>query len=285
MTSVTPVGRRARPNLAALFATLLAATTAPAHAADHQGIVQPSRVVTLKAPLDERLDELPVAQADRVAAGQPVARMADDVQQATVAVARHLAEDDTSLRIATLAVEDAEIRHRRLTQAFDNDAANELELLAARVAADRARAELEAAQRQIHAAQLRLELEQKRLDRHLIPAPFDGVVSQVLSEQGASLTRDDPVLELIALDPLEASFDLPDHTYGRLAVGDSITLLAATPVDRQLQAVVDRLVPRIDPGSRTYRVILRINNPDQRLPAGFVVTLTLDEIPPNDTAY
>ncbi|MEO0963765.1 MAG: efflux RND transporter periplasmic adaptor subunit [Planctomycetota bacterium] len=245
----------------------------------YEGIVRPSKVVTLKAPVDEAVDELLVKQADVVEAGQVLARMDSEVQRVIVSLATHLAEDPSPVKIAELRLEDAEIRYRRLQRAYEADAANELEVLAARVARDQTSVEVEAAQRQQEQSRLRLDLESSRLEKYTVEAPFRGVVGELSTQAGASLTQDDPMIELIALDPLEASFDLPDTTYGRLAVGDEVTLNAGAPVDRALSAVVDRVVPRIDPGSRTYLVVMRIDNADQRLPSGFVVTLTLDDAP------
>jgi RND family efflux transporter MFP subunit len=239
----------------------------------YEGIVRPSRVVTLKAPLEERLAELLVSEAQRVETGQALARMASEEQEAIVDLVRSRAENTTPVEIAELALEDAEVRYQRLKKAYESDAANELEVVSSRIARDRAGAELRAARRERDEAVLRLDLERVRLERHAVVAPFAGVVSEVMTEAGASLTREDPMLELMALDPLEASFDLPDVTYGWLSVGDEVTVSAEAPLARELAAVVDRVVPRLDPGSRTYRVVLRIENAGQVLPSGFVVEL------------
>ncbi|MEM9252562.1 MAG: efflux RND transporter periplasmic adaptor subunit [Planctomycetota bacterium] len=257
------------------FALLWGVSTRTAEAETFEGIVQPSRVVTLKAPEDERLGELPVRQAQVVAEGEVLAVMALEVQRRVVELASYLAEDQTRVEIAEFRLKDAELSYKRLQQMLERDAANEFEVLQAEVARDAAAAEVRAAKRQQEEASLRLGLEQERLDRHTVKAPFAGVVTELMTEAGASLTRDDPILELVALSPLEASFDLPDETFGRLAVGDEVALSAGSPVKASLSAVVDRIVPRIDPGSRTYRVVMRIDNADKQLPSGFVVELAM----------
>lgn len=261
----------------AFLGAVLGEAAASAEPEQFEGIVRPSRVVTLKAPQDEKLGELPVRQAQTVEKDEVLAVMALEVQRQIVELATYLAEDGTRVEIAELQHKDADIRARRARQVFEADAGNELEMLQAEVARDRAAAEIRAAKREQEVSSLRLGLEQERLNRHTVRAPFAGVVTELMTEAGASLTRDDPILELVALSPLEASFDLPDSTYGRLAIGDEVELSAGPPVDTTLTAVVDRIVPRIDPGSRTYRVVMRIENEDERLPSGFVVMLAMPE--------
>ncbi|MEM6331791.1 MAG: efflux RND transporter periplasmic adaptor subunit [Planctomycetota bacterium] len=269
-----------RPHIHPLFAavslTLLASFATSASAEIHEGIVRPSREVILKAPVDELLAEVLVEQAQPVREGEVLARMSDAVQSVVVELTAKRAANDTAKRIAELVFQDAQLEHERLQRTLEMNAANEMEVLRAEIAVQRAAVEIEAADQALVEAEGQTRLQQRRLDQYEIKAPFDGWVSEIVTEQGASLTRDDEIMQLIALDPLEASFDLPDTTYGRLTVGDTLQITAGAPINGPLTAVVDRIVPRIDPGSRTYRAVLTIDNPNGTLPAGFVVTLDLD---------
>ncbi|MEO0587250.1 MAG: efflux RND transporter periplasmic adaptor subunit [Planctomycetota bacterium] len=252
----------------------------PANAEVHEGIVRPSREVILKAPVDELLAEVLVEQAQPVREGEVLARMSDAVQSVVVELTARRAANDTAKRVAELVFEDAKLEHERLQRTLARNAANEMEVLRAEIAMERAAVEIEAADQALIEAEGQLRLQQRRLDQYEVKAPFDGWVSDIVTEQGASLTRDDEIMQLIALDPLEAAFDLPDTTYGRLSVGDTLPIQAGAPINGPLTAVVDRIVPRIDPGSRTYRAVLTIENPQGQLPAGFVVTLDLSATPP-----
>ncbi|MFP4144181.1 MAG: efflux RND transporter periplasmic adaptor subunit [Phycisphaeraceae bacterium] len=244
----------------------------------YEGLVKPSRQVVMQAPLTERVAEIPVEEAQPVEAGQVLAKMDDRVQQSVVELARLRAADDTSVRVAELALEDAQIRLQRLEAAYAGDAANELEVRSARIARDQAKVKLEAARRELEQAKQQLELEQRRLSQYVVEAPFDGHVSRIRTEAGASLTNEEPIFELVALSPLEAELYLPSAEYGRMTVGRTYPLQAGSPVSGTLQARLDRIVPVIDPGSRRFRAVFVIENANAKLPAGFNVFLRQSDI-------
>ena len=251
-------------------------TAADAGAPDAEGfdgLVKPARRVVLHAPGEERVADLAVREGDRVATGQMLVQMDDAVQQALVERAALQALDETPVKFAELGLEEAGLRLDQVTRAFEGEAANELEVISARVAKDQAQVRLDAAREELKRAQVELELEKRRLARYRIEAPFDAVVVDVVSDEGARLTREEPILELASLDPLEAEVHLPAEAYGRLAIGESYTLQASPPVDAALAATLDRVVPTIDPGSRTFKAVFVIENPAMRLPSGFSVLL------------
>lgn len=264
--------------LAALLVSGLAAPAATAAPrgggeAGYEGLVKPSRRVVLNAPVDERIASIEVSGGAVVERGELLVQMDQAVQSAMVERAELRASDPTPLRFAELGLDEAEVRLKQVQKAYEGDAANELELISARVARDQARVRVDAARRELERAEVELKLERRRLDRHRIEAPFDGVVVEVISEAGASLTRDEPILELVSLDPLEAEVYLPAERYGRYEVGDAYTLLAGAPIDAALPATLDRIVPVIDPGSRRFKAVFVIDNADAGLPSGFTVVL------------
>ncbi|MHC4949181.1 MAG: efflux RND transporter periplasmic adaptor subunit [Planctomycetota bacterium] len=201
-----------------------------------RGFVVPSRQVELMAAIEEVLREVLVAESDRVEADQLLARMDDRVQRAVVEAAEVRAASTAAIDTATLDVEDAELNFERVSEAFERGAATDLELRRARIDVGRAKASLDAA-RDSHALnQVNLRLERERLARYEIRAPFPGTIVDVTEEPGAMLTDVDSVVVLADLDTLEAQLNLPSELYGRLEVGREYTLLAQTPVDRELTA-------------------------------------------------
>ena len=236
-----------------------------------EGLVKPSRRVVLHAPVEERVEAIKVAEGQFVEAGALLVRMNEDVQAAVVERAELRAADETPVRFAELALEEAELRLKQVRRAFEGDAANELEVISARVARDQAEVRLESARQEREQARVELELERRRLDRYRITAPFDGVIVNIASDQGASLTREEPIIELAALHPLEAEVYLPARLFGRQEKGRRYKLSAGAPVNGTLEAVLDRVVPVIDPGSRSFKAVFVIDNAEGELPSGFTV--------------
>jgi RND family efflux transporter MFP subunit len=268
------VMRLVLPIVLALAACAIAQSTdGPWRPSDLQGVVNPSKQVTLTAPLDGVLSDLLVEEGQDVAADEPIARMDDGLQKAAVELATLRAEGAAEIRKAKLALEEAEILVERYTEAFNQDAASEWEVRRTKLQRDQAQAQLDALGEEQAMAKSNLNLELERLKRFTINAPFAGRVVRKAVEPGATLARSDAVAILVALDPLEAQLHLPAELYGKLSVGDSLRLAASTPIDRELTAKVKTIDAIIDPASRTFRCVLTIENPGSKMPAGFTAVL------------
>jgi RND family efflux transporter MFP subunit len=239
----------------------------------YEGLVKPSRQVVMKAPVEDRVASIPVRESQSVTAGQVLAQMDDRVQRTAYELARLRAADRSTVEFAELGLAEAELRLEQASAAHARDAANELEVQSARIARDQAQVRLKAARELLRQTQVEMDLEQRRLEQYTIEAPFDGIVTRIQTEAGASLTREEPILELVSLDPLEAEVYVPAERYGELEIGAAYSLLAGAPVDAPLSATLDRVVPVIDPGSRRFRAVFVIDNADDALPSGFPVAL------------
>ena len=85
---------------------------------------------------------------------------------------------------------------------------------------------------------------------------------------------------MVSLHPLRARIQLPIELYGRLRVGETYRLEPDFVISREkIPARLISLDPVIDSASRTFRCLFEIDNPEETLPAGFVVFLSTDSIP------
>lgn len=246
--------------------------------ASYEGLVKPGRSVVMKAPVEERVSRIAVTEASVVSEGTILAVMDRRVQESVVELASWRAANAESVTFAELDLREAELRLQQAKEAFEAEAANELELQTARIERDRAAAKLREAKRKREQARLELELERRRLERHEITAPFDAVVKRIRGEVGASLRQGEPILELVAVDPLEAEIYLPAGLYGLMEVGQTYRLSAGDPVSEVLSAKLSRVSPVIDPGSRRFWAVFEIENDARRLPPGFSVVIERSEI-------
>jgi len=157
-----------------------------------------------------------------------------------------------------------------------------VEVRRAQLRRDIARVAVKSAREKHRVAEAELQLEMRRLDRFRLTAPWDGIVRKVPAEVGATLTRRDPVVQLVCLDELEAEIYLPAELHGRLEVGRTYRLRASAPVGRAVQGELTFADPVIDPGSQSFRCVFTVDNADGALPAGFAVELKLSSplVPP-----
>ncbi len=268
-----------RPLLACLV--LAAFTLPPAASAERiQGLVDPSREVTLAAPLDGIVAELHCEEGDRVTEGQVLALMDDRLQQVEVEKAQLRAEAEAPLQEAEAVLAEQQITVERAEASLAGGAAGDWEVRRARLQRDQAAAALLDAQDQQKLAATELRLQKELLARHRVQSPFDGRVTRRLVEPGTNLQRGGDVLSLVSLKPLHARIYLPIEMFGRLKVGETYPLEPDFVISTQtIRAKLIAQDPVIDSASRTFRCLFEIDNADEALPAGFVVFLDTDDVP------
>lgn len=235
-------------------------------------LILPSREIALGATVPGLLAEVTVDRGDRVTAGQVVARLRSDVQEASLALAKTRAASPAGLKAAEarLAFEEGELQRAR-------------DLLRRRVIAqqvmdERSTAyqirlrELEEAQANAELAVLEVALAEAELEIRRIRSPIDGVVTAREKDPGEYLRDDGSVLTVVQLDPIRVEVFLPQDRYGSVAVDDEVTIRSEVLADRSLRATVVLIDPIIDPSSATFGLRLSIPNPDLALLSGIRCT-------------
>ena len=261
----------------ALAASLLAA---PALAATGpiEVLVFPSQQVTLSAPIDGILEEIPVEEGLTVKEGERVARMDDGMQRIEVVKAELNAANQAPLQEAALILEETQIRLERAQESMEKEAASEWEVRGAQVERDRAEVQRDNAVEVAKINQAEVTLQKELLEQYDLRAPFDGVVLRRSQEPGANLQRGDEIVSLIKLHPLKAEAHVPVEFYDQLVVGQQYPLTDATLGFDKLNAELIFIAPLIDSASNTFRVVFEIDNEDLSMPAGFEVFLSPQSI-------
>lgn len=111
--------------------------------------------------------------------------------------------------------------------------------------------------------QRRLAEEQKQqalVKRHTLLAPFNGVISQKLSEAGEWLDKGKAVLTLVAMDKLNIDFQVPQEYYPQMDRESHISITLDTQADRTLSGKIQAIVPVSDPKARTFLVRTKIKS-------------------------
>jgi membrane fusion protein (multidrug efflux system) len=85
----------------------------------------------------------------------------------------------------------------------------------------------------------------------------------------------DELFELVALDPIEVEFHLPEADSSRVATGQTVDVRVAPFPDESFDGQVTVVSPTIDPRSRTLRVKAQLPNPDGRLRPGLFARIDL----------
>ncbi len=236
-----------------------------------QGIAKPIQRVTMSAPVQGGLVELVVAGGDQVKKDQILAVMDNRVALAAVRAAEVAANRTAAIEHSRHALGLARSLFERHLKLKELEAGSEFELEQAKTQLDQAQASLASALEEQLQAKRNLGLEKARLESHNLRAPFNGRVLLVDSTVGTTLTPADKFLTLVNLDLLEAEMFLPLELFGQLESGETYELKALDPINRTVKAELVFVSPTIDPATRTFRCLFKINNQDRKLPAGFGV--------------
>tara|TARA_R110000782_G_scaffold30348_11_gene75597 strand:+ start:7166 stop:8098 length:933 start_codon:yes stop_codon:yes gene_type:complete len=245
------------------------------------GTIRPVHEVTLSSPFDTLLARLMVREGQTVIAGDVVAVLDDRVVQAAVRLAEQEALRSAQIDRAEAAVVHTADMLRRIRVVRDLNAAAESELVAAEAEHKKALADLLYAREARAEARASLQLARARLEEHSVRAPFDAVVVRVHAEPGSMLASGKPIVELMSVDGLCVDLYLPASLAANLDVGDRYALAVQQPAPAVIAGAVRYVEPRIDPVSRTMRVVFDLDLPADapRLYAG-ALARPADEAPP-----
>lgn len=227
---------------------------------------------------------------DRIEAGKVIAKLDDRTARLTLAQAEANLTSRQALVSERRGLADKARRFaERCEAAFKASGATESDVDNARTALAEAESRLAQAQADAAWADADVSLARKRLGDLTIRAPFTGVVAAKRTETGQWLAEGGAVIDLVALDRLDAWLDVPEGLADRLRPPGGARDPAALTVQLQIPALhastiagADRpvslieapiagVIPSADPTSRNLSVRVRIDNKDGRLLPGMSV--------------
>ncbi|GEM_PF-2230855 len=235
-----------------------------------RGQTEPIAKVEVPASVRGQLLEVNVTEGQAVKKGQPLARIDDAIQQQTVELARLDAEASAEIKLGETHVEFARVEWDRWSK---NAAATDTEKRQKELQLKQAQLELEQKKEQQKQKEVVLKREQITLDHMTIKSPIDGLVLRVNKSAGES-TDENPLIVVVQTKRLNAVFYPPKQMFGKVAVGDKVTLDFSTEPPLKREAAVVSVDPIIDSASGFFRVKMELDNADQKIPAGTAANWT-----------
>jgi membrane fusion protein, multidrug efflux system len=154
----------------------------------------------------------------------------------------------------------------------------------ATTALDGSRAALDTARAQHAAAQASLNTMQVALRQASLTAPISGWVAKRHAVPGEKLQAEQPVLTIVDLSKMELAGLVGTHEVARLQPGMKATV-RIEGVDTPVEALIARISPQAEVGTRSIQVTLSLPNGDERLRGGqyAVARVQLDDPEPRLT--
>ncbi len=210
-----------------------------------QGDVMPDRHVTIRAETSSQIADILIKEGSIVKKDDIIAKLAIDDRNAQLAKARAKTEEE-----------------RRKYQALNNLSKQGY---AAKTRVDAALAALRAAQ--ADQAQINQELGNTN-----IKAPFDGIIAEQFVEIGDYLSIGADMFKIVDNTPLVITLNIPQHEIANLTLNNPAFVEMNDNV--QKQGHIRFISPIADESTRTFRVEIEIENPDN-LPSGTSATVRL----------
>lgn len=148
--------------------------------------------------------------------------------------------------------------------------------------------QVEAAQAQVDAARAQLEALNIQLSKLTLTAPWDGIVLTRSVEPGQTALPGGTLLEIGQLERLEITAYLPEEHFGRVLLGQTVSVRVDAYPDRTFGGTVRRLADEAeftptnvqtkeDRTRLVYAAVIGVDNPDLALKPGMIVDVVFGE--------
>lgn len=268
--------------------------------ADSESLYVPEATVELKdvanvaARIGGVIEKIEIPEGVQVKKDAPIAFLYSRKAQLAVAKAEIAAKSEVSMLKADANYEVAVAKLARAknlnSRASNTVSREEVEELTGQVKVGHAMRVEATVEHDLAVAELNLA--NQALEEHTIPAPFDGMVAELLKKPGDSVQEHEPVVRLVNLDTLRVFVYVPYKESFRLRHGDRAEIepnipLAAGGARKKYPAKVTFIDPEVQTvGEKTRRVYLEVDNKaaNHELAPGMLCNATIYPRPAAATA-
>lgn len=202
--------------------------------------------VLVTSRVSGRVEEIHFKEGARTAAGAPLVRLEDD-------------EERAEFKAAEAEAEQAASRHARLTELSGKGLVP--------------RDQLDEQSQVLKSAQARLELARVRLEQRTVRAPFAGVLGFRQQSLGSLVQPGSPIVTLDQVDTLRVEFSVSEALLGDVGVGAIVEVRAAAWPERVFRGKISALGTRVDEVTRAAPVQALLDNRDNALKPGMLLTV------------
>lgn len=181
---------------------------------------------------------------------------------------RELMSRTAALQAAEARLENAERELARVERLFEQNVATE-------DARDQAATNLRAASAEVRRLESDVSLASERLADMRIRAPFDGMISDALVDEGDFVQAGALLGTLYQTDMLEIEFTVPERHSGRITAGQHVDLTVSAYPERTFAATTTFISPSVSDDTRDFLVKARLENRHTRLKPGTFATALL----------
>lgn len=237
------------------------------------GYIVARRTATVSAEITGRVQDVLVDEGMVVTQGQELARLdatlaGIDLELAKARVGAASAQIDA----LTADLRDAERILKRTSSLVKSSTASEAEFTRAQARAETLQAQIKGARADLEVARISVAREAEMVDRHIVRAPFNGVVidknaqpGEIISPMSSGGFTRTGVCTLVDMDSLEVEVDVNEANIGRVTAGQKVEAVLDAYPDWKIDAAVIAVVPTANRDKATIRVRIGLKVRDARV--------------------
>ncbi len=216
---------------------------------DLPAVIEPNRVITISAEVSGRIESIPLEKGSAVQAGVLLIQLNADLIQPEYEIAKAQVERD-------------KIEFDRMANLVKDNATAQIDL--------------DNATTQLAISKARLEEVRVRLDRTHILAPTDGVLNDLLVEEGEYVDPGVPVAEVVETDTVKVVVEVPERDTAFLDIGSKAEIFTeAKGRKMSLEGELTFINELADPQTRSTQMEIALNNDERLLRCGQIVLVRL----------
>ncbi len=216
---------------------------------DLPGSTKPGRIVSVPVELGGKIVDLPAREGETVRKGDVILKLDDSILKAEVARAKAQADFDKKSLDRT-----AMLLEKGVTNS------NSLDEIESRYAVSSAA----------------LEMAETNLAKTVVYSPYTGVLNDLPVEQGEFVQEGATVAEIVEIDNLKVEIQVPEKEVEFLRKGSAMSVLSGYSDERICSGILTYVSEVADPGTRTVKAEITVDNRDRILRSGQIVRARLN---------
>jgi RND family efflux transporter MFP subunit len=246
------------------------------------GALEASARFTVAPKVGGRVLRLNADVSDSVARGAVVAELDnDEYRQSVAAAAADLAVARANRTEAENALTIAARELQRVRTLRERGVASDSQLDAARAEHLAREAALAVAKAEVSRSEAALETARIRLGYTRVTADWPGedaerIVAERHVDEGETVSANAPLITIVALTPISGVIFVTERDYGRLEIGQPVSLATDAWPGETFSGHIDRIAPIFRQETRQARVELSAENADGRLKPGMFIRATVE---------
>jgi membrane fusion protein, multidrug efflux system len=229
------------------------------------------------------LAAIDLKEGDIVHENDLLARLMDDVAQASLEVAKLVADDDIEIQYATKLNEvDTKEYEKSLAANLQHyNTVPQLDILRAKLNMEKSQLQINKATHEIKVNLLKAKQAEAELKTYRIRAPFDGVVTSIMKHRGEAVHQGDTILEVVNTAVVRVEGKVNERDIWNVKVGSPVSVHLSIPeinldVEKQVFHGKIGFVDVVANGaSFETRVWAEIANPNNVLRPGLQATMKI----------